>query len=148
MGPQNAGLPPQTVFVLTISALTLVFLTACHKPETETPSYPLERLEPAASTTLTTTEHSFSVQAAIAPQGFFDAHPVYLGRGFIEQDHQPSATPSVVLSHGLWEQLGASPGAVGSTVLLHGEQHTILGITVKDPSLEAKADLLLPLSGS
>ncbi len=51
------------------------------------------------------------------------------GRVFEPEDYAPDAPPTVVLSHALWaRQLGADPGAVGSTLTLGGEGFTVIGV--------------------
>jgi predicted permease len=53
------------------------------------------------------------------------------GRLLSEADNQaPGAHPVVVISHGFWtRRFGASPGAVGQTLVLNGRSFTIVGIT-------------------
>jgi len=52
-----------------------------------------------------------------------------LGRLFGEQDEQPEAPLTVVLSHGYWQsRFGADPGALGETLRINGRPHEIIGV--------------------
>ena len=67
-----------------------------------------------------------------------------------EDDDAPGANPVAVLSHAFWSaQMGADPGVVGSTIRLHGEPYTIVGVTTpsfKGHVVEADFDIWAPLS--
>jgi predicted permease len=55
--------------------------------------------------------------------------PPALGRVFRDEDGLIGATPVAMLSHRYWqEQFAADPSAVGTTVLLDGTAHTIVGV--------------------
>lgn len=52
-----------------------------------------------------------------------------LGRTLLPDDDDPSATPVVVISHGLWiESFGGSRDVLGRTVRVAGEPHTVVGV--------------------
>ena len=52
-----------------------------------------------------------------------------LGRWLLPADEMPGRGDVVVLSHGLWrERFAADPAAVGTTILLDGRLHTIVGV--------------------
>ena len=51
-----------------------------------------------------------------------------LGRGFAMSEVGPKRTPVVVLTHGLWNRLGASPEILGSNVRLNGQPYTVIGV--------------------
>jgi len=54
--------------------------------------------------------------------------PLY-GRTYTAEDDLPGAEPVVVLSHAFWQEEGGSdPDLVGSSLILDGEPHTIIGI--------------------
>lgn len=71
------------------------------------------------------------VFGGLATAGFFRAlgvQPV-LGRIFTDDEHGPDADKVVLLSHALWtSRFGREPGVVGSSVLLDGESHTVVGV--------------------
>jgi putative ABC transport system permease protein len=55
--------------------------------------------------------------------------PIVLGRGFTADEDLPSGPNVVVLSRRLWEsRFGSSRAAVGQSISLGGEPHTIVGV--------------------
>jgi predicted permease len=63
--------------------------------------------------------------------GFFSVigTPPALGRDFVPEDERPGATPVVVLTDALWQRrFGADPGVLGSTLLLDGVAHEVIGV--------------------
>jgi putative ABC transport system permease protein len=55
------------------------------------------------------------------------------GRGFSAAEDLPGGSRVAVISHAFWTQfLGADPNAIGSTVSLSGDSHTVIGITGPD----------------
>jgi putative ABC transport system permease protein len=72
-----------------------------------------------------------SVAGAIVNANFFevlDVKPV-LGRTFAAADEGPGAPRVAVLSDGLWRQrFGARPDAIGQTLRINDEPHTIVGV--------------------
>lgn len=65
-------------------------------------------------------------------RGYFERLAVApaAGRLFTATDHHPSASPVIVLSHGLWSRVfGADPGAIGSTFRTQRGVYTIVGVT-------------------
>lgn len=51
-----------------------------------------------------------------------------LGTGFRAGDDRLGAEPVAVLSHGLWQELGADPAIVGSRLRLDGVERTVVGV--------------------
>ena len=64
--------------------------------------------------------------------GFFrvlGVTPLY-GREFTEEEDRAGGPNAVILSHGLWRRaFGADPSVVGTTVLVRGDAHQIVGVT-------------------
>ncbi len=63
--------------------------------------------------------------------GFFEtlAIPPQLGRVFGPQDMQPGQERVAILSNGLWRsRFAADPAVIGTTVVLDGAPHTIIGV--------------------
>ena len=54
--------------------------------------------------------------------------PPALGRGFAPNEVGPNRPPVVVLTHALWNRLGANPSIVGTEVRLNGQSHTVIGV--------------------
>ena len=72
-----------------------------------------------------------SVAGAIVNSNFFDVLDVKpaLGRTFAEGDEGPGARRVVVLTDGLWRQrFGARVDAIGQTLRINDEPHTIVGV--------------------
>jgi predicted permease len=52
-----------------------------------------------------------------------------IGRWFAQEDDRDGATPTVILSEGLWRgSFGGDPTIVGQTILLTGEPHIVIGV--------------------
>jgi putative ABC transport system permease protein len=68
-----------------------------------------------------------------------------LGRGFLPQEEQPGGDSVVVVSERFWrEHLGGNSDAVGKTLVLNGQGHTIVGIMPESP-FGSSQSLYLPL---
>ncbi len=75
--------------------------------------------------------------------------PPVLGRDFTSTEDVPDGAAVAILSHTLWQQIfGGDRAAVGDSVLLRGEPHTIVGIMPKDFRSSASADIWVPLRAS
>lgn len=84
------------------------------------------------------------ISAVNTTAGLFDVLGVRpaLGRSFEPNEDRPGAAPAVVLSHALFESLGAQPSLVGNSVELDGTTHTVVGVMPKgfwfpDPTVRA-----------
>jgi putative ABC transport system permease protein len=51
-----------------------------------------------------------------------------LGRGFASSEVGPKRAPVIVLTHDLWNRLGADRGILGAPVRLNGESFTVIGV--------------------
>jgi predicted permease len=52
-----------------------------------------------------------------------------LGRFFTEEDDRPGATPTTVLTNGLWKRrYGSDSSIVGKTILLDGQKSAVIGV--------------------
>ncbi|MFI4942769.1 MAG: ADOP family duplicated permease [Burkholderiales bacterium] len=63
-----------------------------------------------------------------------------LGRGFREGDDVPGAERVALLSFGLWQELGGSPGIIGTYLTLDGRPRSVIGVMPRgfwfpDPSV-------------
>jgi putative ABC transport system permease protein len=71
------------------------------------------------------------IEVAYVSPDFFAvsaARPV-LGHEFAEESYRSAATPTVVLSNGLWRKMfSADPAIVGQTVLFHGVPAVVVGV--------------------
>jgi putative ABC transport system permease protein len=55
-----------------------------------------------------------------------------LGRTFAADDAGPGATLTMVLTHELWNRLGAEPDVIGKEVRLNGRPHVVIGVLPQD----------------
>jgi predicted permease len=68
-----------------------------------------------------------------------------LGRGFTEEEFSVTAAHVVVLSHAAWVRLfNAAPEAIGRTMLLDDQPHTIIGVMPSEFREPEFVDLWLP----
>ena len=88
------------------------------------------------------------VQTMKASASFFEMlrTQAALGRLLIGDDERGSGRQVAVLTHGFWvRRFGASPGALGSTLLLNGDRYTIIGVLPDRYILPVRdAELVLP----
>ncbi len=71
-----------------------------------------------------------------------------LGRTFLPEEEKLGHHRVVVLSYGFWrDQWGGDPGVIGKTLVLDGEQHTIIGVMPPEfrHSMRDPAPFWLPL---
>jgi putative ABC transport system permease protein len=77
-----------------------------------------EGIDPTEITVMVTTPNLFEL-LGVGPA---------LGRGFASSEAGPGRPALIVLTHGLWNRLGADPSIVGTDVRLNGQPHTIIGV--------------------
>jgi putative ABC transport system permease protein len=105
-----------------------------------------------AAATLRGRDGSAPVTGVQVTKGFFDvfrrapllgrtfADDEYVGRPSIASGRTGGLEPVLVLSHRLWQSLGADPSLVGSTVAVEGRNWRVLGVMPADfavPDLDA-----------
>src|SRR4029077_1777246 len=55
-----------------------------------------------------------------------------LGRPFTLDEDVPGAAKTAVVSYGFWAtRLGGNPAAIGSSIVLNGVTHTVVGVTAQ-----------------
>ena len=65
-----------------------------------------------------------------------------LGRGFLEKEEGPGEPKVVMLSHSFWQrEFGGSVSALGETLKLDGEVHTVVGVLPSNADFPQPADL-------
>ena len=71
-----------------------------------------------------------SVSAILPSSNLFDVLGVkpMLGRGLKPEDNVAGAQSVVILSNGLWRELGANPSLVGKTINMGGEPQLVIGV--------------------
>jgi len=97
-----------------------------------------------------TLDRPLRVPSAVASWTFFTTLGVAAeqGRTFLEEEDRIGATPTVILSHGLWERgFGADPGVLGSTVRVSGQGATVIGVLPEGFDIEdAGVEIWRPLN--
>jgi putative ABC transport system permease protein len=70
------------------------------------------------------------VSGVVGTAGLFEVLGVQpaMGPGFQAGDDVPGTPPVVVLSEGLWRELGGDPALVGETIELAGVSYTVVGV--------------------
>ena len=70
------------------------------------------------------------IALAVSSPNVFDTLGVRpaLGRGFARDEVGPGRPSLIVLTHNLWNRLGADPLIVGRDLRLNGEPHTVIGV--------------------
>jgi putative ABC transport system permease protein len=88
------------------------------------------------------------VRGRAVTTNFFDvlgAAPAF-GRTFLTSEEPAGASRVVVLGHGLWQELfGGGPAAVGRTLTLDGNVHTIVGIMPRAFQYPSGAQYWIPI---
>jgi putative ABC transport system permease protein len=87
------------------------------------------------------------VQASRVTASFFATMRVYpvIGRAFTSAEEGPQPARVVIISQALWRSSFASdPSALGGTMLLNGEPHTIIGVMPAGFSQPVTTDVWLP----
>jgi putative ABC transport system permease protein len=78
----------------------------------------------------------------------FQLRPV-IGRGFTEQEDRPGGPKVVMLGFGFWQrEFGGSPAALGETLKLDGEIHTVVGVLPRNVVYPEGYDLWVPIQRS
>jgi putative ABC transport system permease protein len=71
----------------------------------------------------------------------FEIRPV-IGRGFLEREDRPGEPKVVMLGYRFWQrEFGGSPSALGETLKLNGEPHTVVGVLPENADFPQKADV-------
>ena len=88
------------------------------------------------------------VEARYATSGFFPLLGIEpaAGRSFTKEEDKPGATPSLMITHRLWQsRFGSSPSVVGRTILLDAQSYVIAGVLPAAFRWATSTDLWLPV---
>jgi putative ABC transport system permease protein len=97
--------------------------------------------------TATSADHPERLGGAIVDANFFDVLGVapLLGRAFAPTDQGSGARRVVVLGHAMWmDRFGGRPDAIGQTLRLNGEPHTVVGVMPPGIDYPERAALWTP----
>ena len=71
---------------------------------------------------------------------------IAVGRGFLQEEHQPKRGGVAVLDHGFWQRMfGGDRSVLGRTVSVGGDPYTIVGVLAPGAGLTTPADVYAPL---
>ena len=88
------------------------------------------------------------VEARYANSGFFPLLGIQLtaGRNFAPEEDKAGATPSLIITHRLWQShFGSDPSTIGRTLLLDGQSYTIIGVLPTAFRMAPTTDVWLPI---
>ncbi len=87
------------------------------------------------------------VDGVDATPGYFKmlGGSLYLGRSFLPEEDQPGNNHVLILTHRLWQRLGANPNVVGQTMHVNGEAYTVVGVFAPGTMDRYAWELMVPL---
>src|SRR6185295_17105400 len=88
------------------------------------------------------------LQGRLVSAGFLSTLGIspLLGRDFLVVDDQPGATPTAIISYGLWSRrVGLDPGIIGKQITLNTQSFTIVGVAPQSFEFEQPADVSVPI---
>ena len=69
-----------------------------------------------------------------------------LGRDFVADDDRPGATPTVILSYGVWSRrFGNDPNIIGKQITLNNLSYSVVGVTSQSFQYDLDADVTIPI---
>jgi putative ABC transport system permease protein len=69
-----------------------------------------------------------------------------IGRAFTPEEDKPGTTPTVLISHRLWQShFGSARSVIGRTIMLDGRGYTLAGVLPASFQLAPAADLWMPV---
>jgi putative ABC transport system permease protein len=71
--------------------------------------------------------------------------PLLMGRFFLPEEGVDGRDHVVILTHKLWQKLGANPHIIGTSLLLNGDPYTVVGVEQPGISDRQRPQLTVPL---
>jgi putative ABC transport system permease protein len=70
------------------------------------------------------------IEGVAATPGYYAmlGNPLFLGRNFLPEEGEPGKERVVILTHRLWQRLGANRKIIGQTIEIDGEPHSVVGV--------------------
>ncbi len=68
-----------------------------------------------------------------------------MGRDFLPEEEQPGRDHVVVLTHKLWQRLGADPNILGKSMRLNNNPYTVVGVWAYGAPDRGQMQLDVPL---
>jgi len=83
-----------------------------------------------------------------ATPGYFTLQgiPLQMGRDFIDEEGIPGKDHVLILTHHLWQRLGADPNIIGKTMQVSSTPYTVVGVLTPGLADRMQFDLVSPLA--
>ena len=72
-------------------------------------------------------------------------YPMFLGRSFLPEEGEPGKEHVVILTHRLWQRLGANSEVVGQKLRINGSPYTVVGVLAAGSADRKEEELIVPL---
>src|SRR5579864_7538489 len=97
---------------------------------------------------LATAEQPEQIVGKRATPGWFDMQgiPFLFGRDFLPEEGVPGHDREVILTHKLWNRLGANRSILGQALRLNGESYTVVGVLAPGVGDRFDEELTVPLA--
>lgn len=82
-----------------------------------------------------------------ATPGYYQVlgNPFFLGRNFLPEEGEPGKERVVILTHRLWQRLGANRKIIGQTMQINSEPYTVVGVFAPGTADRWNWELIVPL---
>ena len=96
---------------------------------------------------LSTAEQPEEVNARVTTPGFCKmmGERFAMGRDFLPEEGQLGKHRVVILTHKMWERMGAKPDIVGQQIRMNGEPYTVVGVLAAGPTDRLNVQIVVPL---
>jgi putative ABC transport system permease protein len=71
--------------------------------------------------------------------------PFFMGRDFLPEEGTEGRSHVVILTHKLWEHLGANPNIIGTSLRINSEPYTVVGVLLPGLDDRSRSQLTVPL---
>jgi putative ABC transport system permease protein len=87
------------------------------------------------------------VEGMDATPGYYGmlGKPLFLGRNFLFAEGEPGNQHVVILTHRLWQHLGANLKIIGTPMQINGESYTVVGVLAPGTADRWDEELIVPL---
>jgi putative ABC transport system permease protein len=69
-----------------------------------------------------------------------------MGRDFLPEEGQPGKDHEVILTHRLWEHLGADPNIIGKSIRMNSDPYTVVGVLAAGQTDRLESQFSVPLA--
>ena len=96
---------------------------------------------------IATTAEPENVPGAQATTGYYRmlGNPLFLGRDFLPEEGEAGKDHVVILTHNLWQHLGANARIIGMTMRINGDPYTVVGVLAPGVADREYEQLTVPL---